>query len=222
MSARVSVLQLDTDFPRIAGDVGSPDSYTDDVELLRIGSASVDKIVSDRPEAIDITPFEKALEQTTGDVVVTSCGFLSYWQTYLAAQTSNPFISSSLIALERLSQRYEPGEILILTFDEHALTSKHLGAFSNYASGVVGLPEQMHLRQVISENRSDLNIEIATRELSQFIAERQRPQHKHLLLECTNLPPYKEQMKSVTGLPITDILTLIEAQSAGSIVPRFL
>ena len=222
MSPRVSVLQLDTDFPRIAGDVGCVDSYTGDVEILRIAAASVNKIVSNQPETIDIAPFEKALQQASGDVVVTSCGFLSYWQTHLAVQTTKPFISSSLIALEHLSKRYDPGEVLILTFDEHSLTSQHLGAFSDYASGIVGLPKQMHLRQVISGNRTDLNADLATHELSQFIAERQRSQHKHLLLECTNLPPYKAQMKHVAGLPITDILTLIEAQSSGAIASQFL
>ena len=222
MPPRVSVLQLDTDFPRIAGDVGCPDSYTGDVEILRIASASVSKIVSNQPDKIDMAPFEPALQQASGDVIVTSCGFLSYWQAHLAIQTTKPFISSSLIALERLSDLYDPGEILILTFDEHALTSQHLGVFSDYASGIVGLPEQMHLRQVISENRTDLNADLAAQELTRFIATRQQPQHKHLLLECTNLPPYKAQMKHVTGLPITDILTLIEARSPGAITSQFL
>ncbi len=222
MSLRVSVLQLDTDFPRIAGDVGSPDSYTSDVEILRVAAASVSKIVSNQPEAIDIAPFEQALRQASGDVVVTSCGFLSYWQAHLAVQTTKPFISSSLVALERLSELYDPGEILILTFDEHALTSQHLGAFSDYGTGIVEMPKQMHLRRVISENRADLNANLAAQELTHFIATRQQPQHKHLLLECTNLPPYKAQMKHVTGLPITDILTLIETQTPGAIASQFL
>ncbi len=202
--------------------MGCPDSYTGDVEILRIASASVSKIVSNQPDKIDMAPFERALQQASGDVIVTSCGFLSYWQAHLAIQTTKPFISSSLIALERLSDLYNPGEILILTFDEHALTSQHLGVFSDYASGIVGLPEQMHLRQVISENRTDLNADLAAQELTHFIATQQQPQHKHLLLECTNLPPYKAQMKHVTGLPITDILTLIEARSPGAITSQFL
>lgn len=202
--------------------MGCPDSYTGDVEILRIASASVSKIVRNQPDKIDMAPFERALQQASGDVIVTSCGFLSYWQAHLAIQSTKPFISSSLIALERLSDLYDPGEILILTFDEHALTSQHLGVFSDYASGIVGLPEQMHLRQVISENRTDLNADLAAQELTHFIATRQQPQHKHLLLECTNLPPYKAQMKHVTGLPITDILTLIEARSPGAITSQFL
>lgn len=222
MPPRVSVLQLDTNFPRIAGDVGCKDSYMGDVELLRITDVSVRKIVNDTPEEIDIAPFEQALAHAKGDVVVTSCGFLSFWQTHLEKQTNKPFISSSLIALEYLSQQYAPGEILILTFDENALTSKHLGAFADYCTGIVGLPKQMHLRKVISENLVDLDVDRATSELSQFIAGQQRPQHKHLLLECTNLPPYKTQIRSMTSLSITDILTLIEDQSVGSINPRFL
>ena len=221
MPPRVSVLQLDTDFPRIAGDVGCPDSYAGEVEILRINDASVCKIVSDKPEAVDIAPFEQALKRARGDVIVTSCGFLSYWQAHLAAHTTQPFISSSLIALEKLSKIYSPGEILILTFDEAALTPKHLGAFADYKEGIVGLPRDMHLRDVISKNSSELDVDLATSELLQFITKQQRFEHKHLLLECTNLPPYKAQMQKLTGLPVTDILTLIEAQSVGSINPEF-
>jgi len=222
MPPRVSVLQLDTNFPRIPGDVGCPFSYTGEVELLRIPEATVSKIVSNRPETIDITPFEGAVKQAKGDIFVTSCGFLSYWQTHLDKQTNKPFISSSLIALDYLRHQYDPGEILILTFDEEALSSKHLGEFSGYASGIIGLPKQMHLRKVITENLTDIDVDLVSAELSQFIVDKQQPKHKHLLLECTNLPPYKSHLRNLTALPVTDILTLIEGHLDGSIKPEFL
>ena len=66
-----------------------------------------------------------------------------------------------------------------------------------------------------------IDVDLATSELLQFITKQQRLEHKHLLLECTNLPPYKAQMQKLSGLPVTDILTLIEAQSVGSINPEF-
>lgn len=222
MAPRVSVLQLDTHFPRIPGDVGCPDTFTSEVEIIRIKGADVKNVVSPQPELIDIAPFEHALKRAKGDVVVTSCGFLSYWQSHLARRTDKPFISSSLTALEHLSLSHAPGEVLILTFDETALTTKHLGAFQTYSSEIIGLPKQCHLRKVISENQTSLNAELAKQELSYLLAKHQRSTHKHLLLECTNLPPYKALMQQVTGLPITDLLTLIEAQAPGAIDPQFL
>lgn len=222
MTHALTVLQLDTDFPRIPGDVGCPETYLQPVEIIRIDKATVKEIVSDRPDLIDIAPFATALSAAKSDLVVTSCGFLSYWQNHLAGRTNKTFISSALIGLKQLSQRYAPGEVLIVTFDDRQLTPDHLGNFRTYAQGIVGLPHDMHLRRVIARNERRLNPEIAGRALVEIVAARQGRQHKHILLECTNLPPYKTMLKAATGLPVTDILTLIEAAKPGLVQTDFL
>ena len=221
-SPKVTVLQLDTQFPRVLGDVACKATYRREVEIIRIPNATVGQVVSNRPDLIDITPFKAAVDRAAGDIIVTSCGFLSYWQDHLASRTPKPFISSALIALESLSQRYSPKEVLTLTFDKTSLTAQHFGAHADYKAGVVGLPVDMHLRRVISENRPTLDIALASQELIKFISMNQRPQHKHLLLECTNLPPYKAALHDETGLEITDILTCIETVQPGTIQTRFL
>ncbi len=219
MSPSVTVLQLDTDFPRIAGDVGCADTYVDDIEILRISNATVGQIVSAEPATIPIAPFEAALQAARGEIVVTSCGFLSYWQDKLAAQTDKPFISSALTALPQLCAIYAAQDILTLTFDEHSLNAHHFG---RYRTEIVGLPEDMHLRQVISKNQTVLDVALATAEITSLITARHKPHHKHILLECTNLPPYKAAIAAVTGLPITDILTCIEGVRPNTINPAYL
>ena len=52
--ARVSVLQLDTRFCRVPGDVGCGDSYVNVPEIIRVPRASVADIVSDQPNQIDL------------------------------------------------------------------------------------------------------------------------------------------------------------------------
>lgn len=218
----ITVLQLDTDFPRPPGDVGCAATYACELEVIRIRNATVAKIVTNRPEAIDIAPFELAIEQANGDVIVTSCGFLSYWQHHLAARVAKPFISSALTGLDHLSARYAPGEVLILTFDDTSLTTKHLGKHSAFANGIVGLPEDMHLRDVISQNRDTLNTDRAEAEIRAFVTETIRPHHRHILLECTNLPPYKAAIAQATGLPVSDILTQVESAMPGAVEKKYL
>lgn len=215
----VTVLQLDTDFPRIAGDVGCKTTYTDNIEILKIEGANVDQIVSADPAAIPIAPFEDAIGRARGDVIVTSCGFLSHWQTHLAQLTDKPFISSALTALPDLCARFVPQDILTVTFDADSLNTTHFGC---YQTDVIGLPRDLHLRAVISQNQTTLDTARAGREIVEFVVSQQRPHHKHILLECTNLPPYKFALAAQTGLPITDILTLIEAARAGTIHPDHL
>lgn len=221
MRPAVSVLQLDTRFPRIPGDVGCPATYRDDVEIITVPQATVDRIVSARPDKIDIAPFQNAIRLARGDIVVTSCGFLSYWQQHLSAAIDRPFISSALTALDRLQPDHEPGEIMILTFDAGSLTQAHLGRHAAFISGVVGLPRGSHLRQVISADLPDLDVDKARREIVTLAVGQRSPAHGHILLECTNLPPYKSAVQRATGLPITDILTEIERLRPGSVMPAF-
>ena len=222
MPPAVTVLQLDTDFPRITGDVGAHSTYREDIEIIRIRAATVAKVVTDTPVQIDIAPFETVLGSAKGEVIVTSCGFLSYWQNYLATQTCKPFISSSLIALETLSQSYSPEEILILTFDADCLNVSHLGQHKAYASSILGLPINCHLREVISNNLTHLDADLAGAEIVAHVSKHLTQKHRHILLECTNLPPYKAALTQQTGLPVTDILTLIEFERAGTIHSDFL
>ncbi|SFI33756.1 hypothetical protein [Jannaschia pohangensis] len=222
MRPAITVLQLDTGFPRIPGDVACPDTYLGAAELLIVPGATVRRIVSDRPDLIDIAPFEAALARARGEVIATSCGFLSYWQDHLARRTKMPVIASALTALPRLARDHAPGEILILTFDAARLNRLHLGAQGDHMAGLVGLPPQMHLRQVIEDNRATLDPNLATRELVDFVTGCQRPGHRHILLECTNLPPYAAALQRATGLPVSSILTEVEAMRPGTVAPKYL
>ncbi|MGJ8595368.1 hypothetical protein [Sulfitobacter sp.] len=221
MTPRVTVLQLDTYFPRIAGDVGSEQTYARPPQIIRIGGASVGRIVTNRPQDIDIKPFEEALAHAEGDIIVTSCGFLSYWQDHLAALTDRPFISSALTALDDLHRIHSPDALRILTFNQDALTAAHLGKHTAYAGCIIGLPPAHHLRHVIDQNLSALDEALASSEITKLLCETQTEAHGHILLECTNLPPYRAAIKAATGLPVTDILTCIETICAGAIAPQF-
>lgn len=222
MAPSITVLQLDTQFPRVPGDVACPETYCGALEIIRIPNATVGRIVSDLPGEIDIAPFEKALRAARGDIVVTSCGFLSFWQDHLSALTDRPFISSSLTALDRLNRIYNPEALLTLTFDAERLNVSHFGEHTSYAATTIGLPKDMHLRRVIAQSAPQLDTLRATEELVAYVADHLQPSHQHLLLECTNLPPYKAAIQRETGLPVTDILTCIEAAMPGAVQSHFL
>ncbi|MGB3407292.1 MAG: hypothetical protein WBA67_07335 [Jannaschia sp.] len=221
MRPAVTVLQLDTIFPRVPGDVGCPESYAAEVEIIRIPRATVARIVTDRPEAIDIAPFETAVRRARGEVIVTSCGFLAFWQDHLAALTDRPFIASSLGALDHLDARHAPGEIMVLTFDASRLSAAHFGRHAAHAAHVVGLEDGMHLRDVIRGNAPRLDTGVAARQIVDLVARHWTERHRALLLECTNLPPYRTALTRLTNAPVTDILTEIERRRPGTIAPEF-
>lgn len=218
---RVSVLQLDTDFPRIPGDVGCAVTFIEPPQIIRVRGASVSRIVSDRPQDIDIRPFETAVAEASGELIATSCGFLAPWQNHLATRARQPLVASALAALPGL-YGLAPEALMIVTFDADKLGSTHLGSCPQYAPSIVGLPSDGHLRDVISNDHATLDPDIATQELLGMIASAITPTTRQILLECTNLPPYKHAVRAKFHLPVTDILTYIEGEVPGTVKPEWL
>ena len=221
MRPAVSVLQLDTHFPRIAGDVGAAETYLDEVEIIRVSGASVAGIVTHTPESIDIAPFEEALKAARGDVIVTSCGFLSYWQAHLEALSKRPFLSSSLVALDRLAD-HAVDTLAILTFDAAKLGTVHLGQHTRFAPCITGLQANAHLRAVIGGDEVALDATRAARETVETVRAQTTSTLQTLLLECTNLPPYKGALRRAFDVEIIDIVTEIERMRPKTIRPKFL
>ena len=149
----VSLLQLDTSFPRIPGDIGSPETWRAGLDIHVVPELSVAQVINSDPGATDMTKVETAMDRARGDILTTSCGFLCYWQDRLAARTARPFVSSALLALPDLRMRFADDELAILTFNADVLTSPAFApSLGGFAGPVVGLAKESHLRQVIAND----------------------------------------------------------------------
>ena len=222
--ARVSVLQLDTRFCRVPGDVGCADSYVNAPEIIRVPRASVADVVSDQPNQIDLGPFLKAIEQATGDVIVTSCGFLSPFQDQLQSVTHKPVIASVLNMLSDLKVPTGAERSSVLTFNADRLVDAH---FPNPCRAVdfhiVGLRPDNPLRQRIEADIPDRfdPSDMQDAVMHDFAAAI-KPTTETVILECTNLPPYKPQMRRNSDVRIVDILSAIEHIAPKTIAPQYL
>lgn len=222
--ARVSVLQLDTRFCRVPGDVGCRDSYVNDPEIIRVPCASVADVVSDQPNQIDLDPFLEAIEQATGDVIVTSCGFLSPFQDQLQSVTHKPVIASVLNMLHDLKVPKGAERSSVLTFDADRLVNAH---FPNpYSAGdfrIVGLRPENPLRQRIERDIPDrFDPSDMQNAVMHDFAAAITPTTETVILECTNLPPYKLQMRRNSVVRIVDILSAIEHIAPKTIATQYL
>jgi len=220
---RITLLQLDTHFPRIPGDVGSVDTFQCDLEIIRVPNATVNQIVSSNPERIDLDPFFDAIDKATGDLITTSCGFLSPFQNELAALCDVPFIASSLGQLEHLKEIFSPSDLQIITFDVAKLNREHLPmGCESFEISICGLNSDAHLRAVIENNITYLDTVKAASDVCTVVGTNKDKLIKSILLECTNLPPYKMDIRRISDVPIFDILTAIEEQLPNSVHPHFL
>lgn len=220
MKPALSVLQLDTGFPRIPGDVAAPETYTAPVEILRVVGASVSNIVRNDPRGIEIGPFEVAQRRAKGRIVATSCGFLSYWQDHLQGCDTRPFVSSALLALPRLLCEFKPDELMIVTFDAESLGAAHVPKGAQDVP-VVGLPGDSILRRAISDDQVFDALE-AEAEVVDLVQTHAGPGTRHLVFECTNLPPFKKAIRAACGFETSSILSEIERHAPGLVHPDFL
>jgi aspartate/glutamate racemase len=208
-------LQLDTRFPRPPGDVGAPETWGGNCLIERISGATVPKIVrpSQAPEAI--APFLSAarrLEAAGASVLVTSCGFLWPAADEIAAAVSIPTVVSALEAMPALRRAAGPDRpIGILTFDSRVLLESPLGRLEAGPLVVEGIEAGRELHRVIAEDREALDLEAAEADV-RAAAERLRARAPDLfavVLECTNLPPYRAAIQEVVGVPIVDAVDLV-------------
>jgi len=213
MSMRpLGILMLDTRFPRIEGDIGNPASFDFPVIFRRmagIGSADAVAAHPDRPRvlaALKANADALAAEGAVG--LSTSCGFLALYQKDLEALSPVPVATSALLLIRELRDR----KVGVITASAENLTPAHFEAVD--APGdtpVEGLPADGSFAATFLRNGLTLDRDAVEREA---VAAGRALVAKHpgvdtVVLECTNLPPYKAALKAALGLPVFDVLDLL-------------
>ena len=208
----LGILMLDTRFPRIEGDIGNPASFDFPVIFRTMRGIGPDDAVAARPDRPRVLAALKAnAEALAAEGAVglsTSCGFLALYQKELEALSPVPVATSALLQIKELTGR----KVGVLTASAENLTPAHLEAVS--APGdtpVEGLPRDGAFAATFLRNGLTLDRDAVEREAVQagrsLIA--RHPSVDTLVLECTNLPPYKQALQQALSLPVFDVLDLL-------------
>src|SRR5262249_29809329 len=125
----VGILMLDTQFPRIPGEMGNATTYSFPVRYHRVTGAIPDLVV--RRGAAGLLPNfidgARAREREGGGAMTTNCGFLIKYQRELAAAVSVPVFTSSLLLVPLVHRMLAPGrKVGIMTVNSASLQAEHL------------------------------------------------------------------------------------------------
>ena len=220
---RVSILQLDTKFLRIPGDIGCEKTFIEPPQHLIVEGAKAHDVVTSRPENIDIIPFLEAAQSATGDILTTSCGFLAPYQKELQENLNIPVVVSSISQLPEMSKVYSPEQVIILTIAADKLCKKHLPrVLWNYSKCICGLGNSSYFHKVIFEDMMMFDEAKVADELLTVFKNACNENTRALLLECTNMPPYKAHLKQFKDIKVFDILSAIEALLPKTVNPTYL
>ena len=207
---RLGILMLDTRFPRIAGDLGNPETFPFPVLIARIEGATPERVV-DRKAAGLLEPFVaggEALIRAGAAGITTTCGFLSLFQQPLAERLGVPVAVSSLLMVPMVERLLPAGRRAgVVTFSKRLLTPEHLVAVGAPPdTPVEGVPPEGVLATVIrrgerllDERRVEAEVVDAGRRLAAA-----HPDLGAVVVECTNMPPYSRALRDALRLPVYD------------------
>ena len=196
---------------RPVGDVGNPKTFANMglAVLYRVlPGASPSRIVSANDPGLlnDFINAAHELIEQGATLITTSCGFLARYQMAMNQALPVPVITSSLLLCGQLPHP------IVLTIDAAALSADLLGA-AGVPNGtpVIGVPPGSYFRQQILGDRSTLDEQRACGELVSLVKtlRQNHPEAEHLVLECTNMPPYAAALGVASHLPVHHPMTAI-------------
>lgn len=214
---------LDTQFPRILGDVGNPKSYNFPTRTCVVhGAGSLDIVRNGLPSKNLIADFcaaAKKLEVEGAFAIISSCGFLISVQEQIDNAVNIPVMVSALSLYTQIESKLEVGaSVGILT-----ASSKDFGNLALGAAGIkreniqiAGMEDCPAFANAILREKEEQLIKLDKKSISAAVVkkalslQKSDPQIGALLLECGNLPPYTDALKFATGLPVYSILDVAE------------
>ena len=212
----LGILMLDTRFPRPLGDLGNSASYEYPVVLSVVPDASPDRVVHGKALGLVDAFVEAAreLEAKGCCAIITSCGFLALHQQHIARAASIPVATSALLLVPLLEAIYGArNRIGILTASAASLTREHLAAVGVTGDLPIGgvRPDGEFARVIIgNETHGDftqIEVEIVEAAASLSAA---KPNLAAIVLECTNMPPYRDAISRRCGVPVYDLKNIAD------------
>ncbi|MDO4620372.1 MAG: aspartate/glutamate racemase family protein [Lachnospiraceae bacterium] len=211
---KIGILMLDTHFPRIQGDIGNATTFNFPVSYRIVKEANADSVVLKQDPAL-IRPFIDAAKELQAEgckCVITSCGFMAIFQKEIAAEVDIPVISSSLLQVRLVSSMMPGKKIGILTARASSLGEKHFaGVDIQDVNKVVYGIEDTDFGKMFFADSNDLDVDKARNDMV-AVAKRmveENPDIGAIVMECTNMPPFAQDIREATGLPVFDIIGLI-------------
>jgi hypothetical protein len=208
----IGVLMLDTQFPRPVGDIGNPATFTQLGLAARYTSVPrvwPSFVLSPNSWEPVFEPFLKAALQFQADgagLITTSCGFLVLFQQRLADALRIPVITSSLVSA---SQCLTNARIGILTISAETLGPTHLKAAGlPLDTPVEGVLTGSEFHRCILGNSRTMNVNQAKDDVVEAALRliRNHPDVSTIVLECTNMPPYADAIRQVTGREVEHVV----------------
>ena len=212
----IGILMLETQFPRIPGDIGNATTWDFPVLYKIVKKATPDLVVRKGAPGL-LQPYIQAaqeLEKEGVGAITTNCGFLALFQKEMASAVNIPVFTSSLMQVPLAYVMIKPSQkVGIITVHSKSLTQKHLSCVGadQIPHVIYGTEGEEEFSRVILDDEMELDVDKSRDELVRVAKQMllEHPEVGAVVLECTNMPPYAASIQKEINLPIFDIYTLV-------------
>lgn len=224
---KIGILRIDYEYPPIAGDVDDDRSFDFGVEYEVVEGLTFEKAQAGILSAEIISSFKTAIRKLEKKNVIGlsgDCGFMMAYQKLVCEISKLPVFMSSLLQIPIIAASIEPHETIgILSANSNTLKPNMKKLMTEcgvnveldqlYVIGCQEIPgfDAVAKGEKVNSNLVNKGIEKVVKH--SLVA---HPNTKAFLMECTELPCYSDTVRYTTGLPVFDIITLINLFYASS------
>ena len=199
------------------GNMLNPTTFDFPLRIARVKGADYKTIV-ENPDTVvlgNMIEEAKKLAIKGAKAITTSCGFNAFFQKELAATVDIPVFASSLIQIPMVHSSLKPEQAIgVITAEKRHLTRWHFANTGIPAyiplcvADIANVEEFAKLRDTPDV---DFDPKLFINQVANVAAElvKENPNIGAIVLECTDLPPCASTIREMTGLPVYDIVTLL-------------
>lgn len=199
------------------GNSTNPESYPFPVFLAEVKGANAETVILNpsRKVLADMIEISKRLVAEQGiRAITTSCGFNAVFQKELADALDVPVFTSALLQVPFVLQMIgSDRRVGIVTANRNSLTPRHLeacGIDPNGRIAIGGLEDAPQWKKIFDAPDECFDVEAVGAEIRGAALKLQKdyPDLGAIVLECTDLPPYRAAIAEATHLPVFDFNTM--------------
>lgn len=227
MNSPLGIVILDSQFPRIPGDMGHPESWPFPVRWAVVDGASPERVVCKTDTGL-LAPFIDAARGLIAEGAIgitTTCGFLALFQDELSAALDAPVASSALMQVAMVNATLPPSKRAgIVTISAANLTQAHLSAARVPPGTPIGqTAPNSHFTKVILGDQPEMDVAQARADnvAAAKALQAAYPELGALVLECTNMTPYAPDIQAATELPVYTIMSFANWFRSGLVPPHY-
>jgi len=215
---QIGILLLECYIPYIPGMIGNATTFKYPVRYKVVRGASINRIINERDPKL-IEPFIESGKELIAEgvqAVTGNCGFVALFQKQIAEELNVPVFMSSILLVPLISRMLRAHEkVAIVTADASNLDDSILqaaGISNEIGIHLCDLNKSVHFQESILQEGGTLNANILENEVLEIIEDELRddPLIKAIVLECTDIPPFAYAIQEKIGLPVFDIVSLID------------